>query len=198
MDFVHGTLHSDVLIFEVLTIYRNPIVVALELPPHSCVFPENWRHKKKGKPLQAKLCKLYHYCTHTVPNRNLISQGGIDPMLRGLMTQRVKRPQRVTRTVTERMFGSTDLSTINIQVGLISKIRCTLLQTCSSTSRAMVGRFGIITTKFRERQRVIVIAPRSIANPVIRYCPSDAIDNTARAGFVWAYGRVIACKSIIP
>ncbi|GMT14286.1 hypothetical protein PFISCL1PPCAC_5583 [Pristionchus fissidentatus] len=59
MDFVHGTLHSDVLIFE----------------------------------------------------------GGIDPMIRGLMTQRVKRPQRVTRTVTEKMFGSTDLSTINIQRG---------------------------------------------------------------------------------
>ncbi|GMR35908.1 hypothetical protein PMAYCL1PPCAC_06103, partial [Pristionchus mayeri] len=59
MDFVHGTLHSDVLIFE----------------------------------------------------------GGIDPLLRGLMTQRVKRPQRVTRTVTEKMFGSTDLSTINIQRG---------------------------------------------------------------------------------
>ena len=34
-----------------------------------------------------------------------------------MMMQRVKRPQRVTTTVTERMFGSTDLSTINIQVG---------------------------------------------------------------------------------
>lgn len=43
-------------------------------------------------------------------------KGGVDPVIRGMLTQRVKRPQRVTPTVTEKMFGSTDLSTINIQV----------------------------------------------------------------------------------
>ncbi|ETN77913.1 animal hem peroxidase, partial [Necator americanus] len=46
----------------------------------------------------------------------LVNEGGPDPLLRGMFSQSVKRPQRVTTTVTENMFGSTDLSSINIQV----------------------------------------------------------------------------------
>jgi hypothetical protein len=44
-------------------------------------------------------------------------EGGIDPILRGLMTTPVKRPQRITPAATERMFGSTDLASLNIQRG---------------------------------------------------------------------------------
>ncbi|WKX94320.1 hypothetical protein Q1695_011516 [Nippostrongylus brasiliensis] len=47
----------------------------------------------------------------------LINEGGPDPLVRGMFSQNVKRPQRITTTVTENMFGSTDLSTINIQRG---------------------------------------------------------------------------------
>ncbi|KAK6737336.1 hypothetical protein RB195_019811 [Necator americanus] len=47
----------------------------------------------------------------------LVNEGGPDPLLRGMFSQSVKRPQRVTTTVTENMFGSTDLSSINIQRG---------------------------------------------------------------------------------
>uniref|UniRef100_A0A183DCA3 Cytochrome P450 n=2 Tax=Gongylonema pulchrum TaxID=637853 RepID=A0A183DCA3_9BILA len=37
--------------------------------------------------------------------------------LRGMMVMPVKRPQRLTKAITENMFGSTDLGTINIQRG---------------------------------------------------------------------------------
>uniref|UniRef100_A0A1I7XAT8 Animal hem peroxidase n=1 Tax=Heterorhabditis bacteriophora TaxID=37862 RepID=A0A1I7XAT8_HETBA len=48
---------------------------------------------------------------------NEVVLGGPDPLLRGMFSQSVKRPQRITTTVTENMFGSTDLSSINIQRG---------------------------------------------------------------------------------
>jgi len=47
----------------------------------------------------------------------LLFEGGMDPVLRGLMSMAVKRPQRLTTSLTEKMFGSTDLAALNIQRG---------------------------------------------------------------------------------
>lgn len=47
----------------------------------------------------------------------VLFEGGVDPILRGMMSMAVKRPQRLTTALTERMFGSSDLAAINIQRG---------------------------------------------------------------------------------
>ncbi|CAJ0581248.1 unnamed protein product, partial [Mesorhabditis spiculigera] len=47
----------------------------------------------------------------------ILWEGGIDPILRGFMFTRVKRPHRLTPATTEKMFGSTDLGSLNIQRG---------------------------------------------------------------------------------
>uniref|UniRef100_A0A0K0EPD7 peroxidase n=1 Tax=Strongyloides stercoralis TaxID=6248 RepID=A0A0K0EPD7_STRER len=47
----------------------------------------------------------------------LLFEGGIDPVIRGLMLQQVKRPHRMTPSITEKMFGSTDLGAVNINRG---------------------------------------------------------------------------------
>ncbi|KAL1229931.1 Peroxidase mlt-7 [Trichinella pseudospiralis] len=47
----------------------------------------------------------------------LLFEGGIEPVMRGHLIMEVKRPQRVTTSVTENMFGSTDLASTNVQRG---------------------------------------------------------------------------------
>ncbi|CAJ0606649.1 unnamed protein product [Cylicocyclus nassatus] len=47
----------------------------------------------------------------------ILFEGGIDPILRGFMSTPVKRPHRMTPAITEKMFGSTDLGSLNIQRG---------------------------------------------------------------------------------
>ncbi|KHN73447.1 Peroxidase mlt-7 [Toxocara canis] len=59
----------------------------------------------------------FNFVDGTLHSDHLIFQGGIDPVLRGMMVTPLKRPQRITTTVTENMFGNTDLGTINIQRG---------------------------------------------------------------------------------
>jgi peroxidase len=59
----------------------------------------------------------FQFVDGTLHSDHLIFQGGVDPVIRGLMATPLKRPQRLTTTITEQMFGSTDLGTINIQRG---------------------------------------------------------------------------------
>ncbi|CAI2336428.1 unnamed protein product [Caenorhabditis sp. 36 PRJEB53466] len=47
----------------------------------------------------------------------ILFEGGVDPIIRGFMTTAVKRPHRMTPAITEKMFGSTDLGSLNIQRG---------------------------------------------------------------------------------
>ncbi|KAJ1348042.1 Peroxidase mlt-7 [Parelaphostrongylus tenuis] len=47
----------------------------------------------------------------------ILFEGGVDPVLRGLMNSAVKRPHRMTPSITEKMFGNNDLGTLNIQRG---------------------------------------------------------------------------------
>ncbi|RCN31602.1 heme peroxidase, partial [Ancylostoma caninum] len=47
----------------------------------------------------------------------ILFEGGVDPIVRGFMNTPVKRPHRMTPAITEKMFGSTDLGSLNIQRG---------------------------------------------------------------------------------
>ncbi|GMS82212.1 hypothetical protein PENTCL1PPCAC_4387, partial [Pristionchus entomophagus] len=47
----------------------------------------------------------------------ILWEGGIDPIIRGMMITAVKRPHRMTPAITEKMFGTTDLGSLNIQRG---------------------------------------------------------------------------------
>jgi peroxidase len=59
----------------------------------------------------------FNFVEGTLHSDKLIFNGGTDPILRGFMQTPLKRPQRLTPSITEQMFGSTDLGTINIQRG---------------------------------------------------------------------------------
>uniref|UniRef100_A0A0K0F465 peroxidase n=1 Tax=Strongyloides venezuelensis TaxID=75913 RepID=A0A0K0F465_STRVS len=59
----------------------------------------------------------YNFVKGTLNSQMLVKQGGIDPILRGMMLTKLKRPQRLTTIITENMFESTDLGSINIQRG---------------------------------------------------------------------------------
>lgn len=50
-------------------------------------------------------------------NERVWLNGGLDPLLRGFLMTPVKRPHRITPSVTEKMFGSQDLAAINIGRG---------------------------------------------------------------------------------
>lgn len=50
-------------------------------------------------------------------SEKLISEGGLDPLLRGLMLLQVKKPQRFSISPTDLLFGNQDLAAMNIQRG---------------------------------------------------------------------------------
>ncbi|KAF7631143.1 ShKT domain-containing protein [Meloidogyne graminicola] len=50
-------------------------------------------------------------------SQKILFEGGIDPILRGLWNTPLKKPHGMTPSITERMFGSTDLGSLNIMRG---------------------------------------------------------------------------------
>jgi hypothetical protein len=47
----------------------------------------------------------FEFTDGTLHSDRLIFQGGMDPILRGMMFTPLKRPQRLTPSITEQMFG---------------------------------------------------------------------------------------------
>lgn len=50
-------------------------------------------------------------------NRIEVLLSAMDPLYRGLIATPARRPQRISTSLTERLFGSTDMATVNIQRG---------------------------------------------------------------------------------
>ncbi|KAI6230506.1 CRE-MLT-7 protein [Aphelenchoides fujianensis] len=50
-------------------------------------------------------------------SNKVLFEGGVDPIMRGLWSTAVKRPHRMTPAITESMFGTTDLGSVNIMRG---------------------------------------------------------------------------------
>uniref|UniRef100_A0A0K0DGA4 Animal hem peroxidase n=1 Tax=Angiostrongylus cantonensis TaxID=6313 RepID=A0A0K0DGA4_ANGCA len=50
-------------------------------------------------------------------NRIEVLLSAMDPLYRGLIATPARRPQRISTALTERLFGSTDMATVNIQRG---------------------------------------------------------------------------------
>ncbi|CAK5122918.1 unnamed protein product [Meloidogyne enterolobii] len=50
-------------------------------------------------------------------SQKILFEGGIDPILRGLWNTPLKKPHGMTPAITEKMFGSTDLGSLNIMRG---------------------------------------------------------------------------------
>ncbi|KAH7699852.1 hypothetical protein AAVH_33039 [Aphelenchoides avenae] len=120
----------------------------------------------------------FQFVDGTLHSDHLIFQGGVDPILRGLMATPLKRPQRLTTTITEQMFGSTDLGTINIQrgrdhgipsymrfrqlCGLSSASTFDQAQILSSTARASLQRV------YRSPDRIDFYVGALLEDPVVR------------------------------
>uniref|UniRef100_A0A0K0DM71 PFL domain-containing protein n=1 Tax=Angiostrongylus cantonensis TaxID=6313 RepID=A0A0K0DM71_ANGCA len=51
-------------------------------------------------------------------NRIEVLLSAMDPLYRGLIATPARRPQRISTSLTERLFGSTDMATVNIQLDL--------------------------------------------------------------------------------
>lgn len=69
------------------------------------IVEENWRR-----------IDAYH-TTDAMFNNTLLLRYGIDAVLRGILMTPAKKPQSMSRDVTERLFGDKDLASTNIQRG---------------------------------------------------------------------------------
>ncbi|KAI6238945.1 Peroxidase mlt-7 [Aphelenchoides fujianensis] len=59
----------------------------------------------------------YTFSEGVFKSNKVLFEGGVDPIMRGLWSTAVKRPHRMTPAITESMFGTTDLGSVNIMRG---------------------------------------------------------------------------------
>jgi peroxidase len=108
----------------------------------------------------------FNFVEGTLHSDKLIFNGGTDPILRGFMQTPLKRPQRLTPSITEQMFGSTDLGTINIQRGRDHGLPpyVKFRQLCGLSNPRSFDDLGreILSTNAREALRRTYTAPDKI------------------------------------